>query len=73
MRRTRGRGSWLAALTLALSLLVVPVADAYIDPGSGSFIFQAIVGGLMAAGLGIKVFWRRIVSFFTRKRSQAGP
>jgi hypothetical protein len=39
----------------------------YIDPGSGSLIFQAVIGGLMAAGVGLAAFWSRISSFFSRK------
>ena len=67
--RARARLAAISYLTVLATMLIVPAADAYIDPGSGSFIFQAIVGGAMAAGLGIKVFWRRITSFFTRKRT----
>lgn len=39
---------------------------AYLDPGSGSFIFQVVVGSVMAASLGVKVFWRRLTSMFKR-------
>ena len=39
----------------------------YIDPGSGSLIFQALIGGVMAAGVGIATFWSRISGFFSRK------
>ena len=39
----------------------------YIDPGAGSLIFQAVIGGLMAAGVGLAAFWGRISSFFSRK------
>ena len=41
----------------------------YIDPGSGSLIFQAVIGGLMAAGVGVAAFWQKITSFFSRKKS----
>ena len=68
MRRFASRVAQVAFLTVCLSLLVIPSASAYIDPGSGSLIFQAIVGGLMAAGLAIGVFWQRITSFFRRKK-----
>ena len=57
----------VTVLSLALMLIVIPVANAYIDPGSGSFIFQAVVGGLLAAALVMKGFWRRILSFFTKR------
>lgn len=52
--------------TLAALLLVVPTANAYIDPGTTSVIFQALVAGLAAAGTAITMFWSRIVSFFRR-------
>jgi hypothetical protein len=51
-------------------VVAVPGASAYIDPGSGSFIFQVLIGGLLAGAVAVKHFWRRIVSFFTRRRSR---
>ena len=55
-------------MTMAFSILVIEPAHAYIDPGSGSIIFQAVAAGAMAIGLGVKVFWRRIAAFFSRKK-----
>ncbi|MBY5163540.1 hypothetical protein [Salsipaludibacter albus] len=52
--------------TLAALLLVIPAANAYIDPGTTSIIFQALIAGLAAAGTAITMFWSRIVSFFRR-------
>ena len=52
-----------------LILLFAEPAHAYLDPGTGSYFFQmmiaAVVGGLFA----VKMFWRRLKAFFTRKRS----
>ncbi len=42
-------------------------ADAYIDPGTGSYLFQLLLGGILAGGFVIKVYWRRLVAFFSRK------
>ena len=69
MRVIAGRIGWVLYLALCFSLLFIAPAQAYLDPGSGSLIFQVIVGGAMAIGLGVKVFWRRIVSLFSRRRS----
>lgn len=69
------RVRWVIALTMGAWLLTLSAAEAYVDPGTGSFVFQAIVGGAMAAGLGIKVFWRRIAGAFRKKtpeQSDAG-
>jgi hypothetical protein len=57
------------SLVAGFWLLSIAPAHAYLDPGSGSLIFQIIVGGAMAIGLAVKVFWRRITSLFTRRRS----
>ena len=39
----------------------------YLDPGSGSFLIQLLIGGLVAVGFGIRMFWTRIKALFTRK------
>jgi fucose permease len=36
---------------------------AYLDPGSGSLILQAIVGGAAAAAVMGKIYWRRFLGF----------
>jgi hypothetical protein len=59
----------LVLLCLAFCFVSLPAANAYVDPGTGSFVFQAVIGGILAAGLAIKVFWRRIVAFVTRRGS----
>lgn len=68
MRPFLSRSAWVAFLTMCLSLLVVSPASAYIDAGSGSLIFQAVVGGLLAASLAVKTFWARIITFFRRRK-----
>lgn len=65
-RRTASRVAWVLWLTAALSLLVVPTAGAYIDPGSGSIVFQALIAGAMGASLALKVYWRRLTSLVSR-------
>jgi hypothetical protein len=63
----RGKTVWTCYLTLLAFFLFLPVANAYLDPGSGSFFFQAAVAVVMAVSLGVKVFWRRIVSVILRR------
>jgi drug/metabolite transporter (DMT)-like permease len=51
-------------------LLCMPSAHAYIDPGTGSMLLQALAAGLvgiLAFGKHIKLF---IVGLFTRKRDE---
>jgi len=45
---------------------------AYIDPGTGSFLLQVILAGVLGAGVAFKIFWAKIVaafSFVSRKRT----
>lgn len=48
-------------------MIVVAPANAYLDPGSGSIIFQAVIGAALGISLALKVYWRRVVAFFQRK------
>lgn len=43
-------------------------ADAYIDPGSGSIILQALLGALAAIGASISIYWSKFKNFFKRKK-----
>jgi hypothetical protein len=36
---------------------------AYLDAGTGSMIVQILVGGLAAAGVALKIYWRRLLTF----------
>ncbi len=69
MRRAARSAAWVLYLTLALSLVVISPAAAYIDPGSGSLVFQAVVAAAVAVPVAVAAFWRRIVSFFSRRKS----
>lgn len=43
---------------------------AYLDPGTGSYIFQFIIAGLLGITLAARSFWRRILAFFTALSSK---
>ncbi len=55
----------LSVFVLFLKFLFAPSAHAYLDPGSGSFIIQMVVAGLMGFILMVKIYWGRIRTFFT--------
>jgi hypothetical protein len=55
-------------LACALLLCWAPSALGYIDPGSGSFLLQGIVAGLLGLGVTLKVYWGRL--FGRRSRSK---
>jgi len=37
---------------------------AYLDPGAGSILLQAVVAGVLGGIFVIKLFWKRLVGFF---------
>jgi hypothetical protein len=47
------------------------VTIGYLDPGSGSLIASAVVGGAAAAGVAVRQARHRLASKFSRKRSEA--
>jgi hypothetical protein len=42
---------------------------AYLDPGSGSMLLQALAGGIAAVGVTVRLFWQRIKSALGRDRA----
>lgn len=63
--------------TVLLLLLAARPAHAYLDPAAGSMILQILLGGLAGLAVALKLFWRKIVSFFgagrSRGKAAAGP
>jgi len=51
-----------------LTALLTPILrpQAYLDPGSGSFLIQLLLAGIVGAGFIIKVYWKKIKGLFTR-------
>jgi hypothetical protein len=43
---------------------------AYLDPGSGSMILQAVVGGVAAVAVIGKFYWRRFLGFLGIKKER---
>jgi hypothetical protein len=69
-------------LLLILAALASPVllrpAYGYLDPGTGSYIIQLLVGGLLGGLFAVGLFWKRVIAFVKRlfkpkKDNVAGP
>jgi hypothetical protein len=58
----------LRILVMVGVLLLVLARDsfAYVDPGTGSYILQLIMAGLLAAAFTLKSYWRNIAAFLSR-------
>ncbi len=62
------------------ALLYLPfhhAIDAYIDPGTGSIVLQAVIGGFAAVLVAIGMFWKQIKAFvgnlFSRSKKSEEP
>ena len=56
------------ALLLAPLLAASPApAEAYLDPGTGSYVFQILVATAVSLGFILKAYWRRLVEFVTHR------
>lgn len=65
----------LVLAVLAFWLVLERPAHAYLDPGTGSYLFQLLVGAVFSALFGIRLFWTNIKLFFasllSRKKSDS--
>lgn len=52
------------ALPVLFCILFPPPTYAYIDPGTGSYIVQVVIAGLLGALVSIRIYWARIKTFF---------
>jgi hypothetical protein len=50
-----------------------PVLLAYLDPGSGSYLLQLLIAGLLGGAFVIKSQWARIRAWFSRKSPPEDP
>jgi hypothetical protein len=46
---------------------------AYLDPGSGSVILQAILGGFAAVAVTFKLWWSKVTGLFKRGGDDEKP
>jgi hypothetical protein len=65
-RSSSSLGAGMFALVLMTLLLTADEVHAYLDPGTGSLVLQIVAGSILAVGYTVKVYWRRIRSFFRR-------
>jgi hypothetical protein len=57
---------YLVLMLSVLLLLFAKNSEAYIDPGSGSYVLQLLVASFFAILFALKMFWRNIKAFFFR-------
>ena len=52
----------------AFGELFISNAFAYIDPGTGSIVIQAMIGALVGVGITLKIYWYKIKEKFSRNK-----
>lgn len=56
-----------AMVAVAWAFLCAPPAHAYLDPGTGSFIFQILAASFLGAMATIKIWWSKVDTLFKGK------
>ena len=57
----------ISAVGIAFIYSISPrPAHAYLDPGTGSYIFQILIAGLVGGLFAVKIFWKRIKAFLIK-------
>ena len=62
----------IIVLLFLFNLMFIPTAHAYIDPGTGSYVLQMIIAGLLGGAYVIKIYWIRVKMFFVNIFSKKG-
>ena len=56
---------------VAIVTFVFPsISEAYLDPGTGSFIFQMIIASFIGGLYTIKTYWRNNIKFFKKNKKE---
>ncbi|MBL7069119.1 MAG: hypothetical protein ISS34_04605 [Candidatus Omnitrophica bacterium] len=64
-------------IIVILGLIFTKESYAYLDPGSGSYLLQLLIGVLLGGLFALKLFWGRVITFLKsllfRKRKDERP
>jgi hypothetical protein len=52
----------VVSITLMLLMLTERPAEAYIDPGTASYVFQIIAGAVLGGVFLLRTYWSRVVT-----------
>ncbi|MEP6755643.1 MAG: hypothetical protein ABJA67_09095, partial [Chthonomonadales bacterium] len=58
---------------VALLIIASTRANAYIDAGTGSYILQMAMAGILAVGYMLKLFWKRIATYTSQLFKKTAP
>ncbi len=70
-------GFYMVFLVIVGGLIAPRPVEAYLDPGTGSFIIQVLIGAAVGGGYLVKTYWKAIKSkfqeFTQRKSDKSVP
>mgnify|MGYP002809018893 CR=1 FL=1 len=70
MKKTFGYTSVVIPMVLGLMITFQPNAHAYLDAGTGSIIFQAVIGVFLAMAMTAKMWWHRLTGLFFKHEDE---
>jgi hypothetical protein len=62
----------VALVGVSFVVLLATPAEAYIDPGVGSYIFQMLMAVFFSAAFTVKLHWKAVKLLFSRLLSRSG-
>ena len=71
MKKKTGILLRMAFLATCLSSMFMMNAQAYLDPAATSYIVQIISGVVIACGVTVGIFWKKIRLFFRKMRMKS--
>ncbi|MDP4020432.1 MAG: hypothetical protein Q8P58_00080 [Candidatus Adlerbacteria bacterium] len=61
----------ISIIAVLIFVLAFPItANAYLDPGTGSYLFQILIAGLFGSFFAVKMYWQRAWSWISSLRNQ---
>ena len=68
----RPNTAYIVTLSALLTATFTQPAFAYLDPGTGSIVLQAIIGGIVSGFVLIKMKWYQLLSWWKQLTSSSG-
>jgi hypothetical protein len=66
MKRPSPRTGLVLILAALASPFLLQPAYGYLDPGTGSYVLQLLIGGLLGGLFAVGLFWKRVLAFVKR-------
>ena len=59
----------ITLFVFVLALIFPPNTRAYLDPGTGSYVLQIIIAGLLGVSFTLKLYWGKIKNLFSKNKA----